>query len=85
MQRVCLYTSPSILLSFIVVNSLLHFDVIGHNFLCRHGSKSGASMKCASCQGSGVKVSIRQIGPGMIQQMQHVCAECKGSGTSSLQ
>ena len=42
-------------------------------------------MKCASCQGSGVKVSIRQIGPGMIQQMQHVCAECKGSGTSSFQ
>jgi DnaJ family protein A protein 2 len=27
-----------------------------------------------------MKVSIRQLGPSMIQQMQHVCADCKGSG-----
>ena len=27
-----------------------------------------------------MKVSIRQIGPGMIQQMQHVCQDCKGTG-----
>ncbi len=27
-----------------------------------------------------MKVSIRQLGPGMIQQMQHVCPDCKGSG-----
>jgi DnaJ family protein A protein 2 len=44
------------------------------------GSKSGASMKCAGCQGSGMKVSIRQLGPSMIQQMQHPCNECKGTG-----
>lgn len=44
------------------------------------GSKSGASMKCNSCQGSGMKVTIRQLGPGMIQQMQHPCNECKGTG-----
>ncbi|CAN1251798.1 Chaperone protein dnaJ 2 [Linum perenne] len=46
------------------------------------GSKSGASMKCSGCQGSGMKVSIRQLGPGMIQQMQHPCNECKGTGES---
>ena len=46
----------------------------------RTGSKSGASMKCSGCQGSGMKVSIRQLGPGMIQQVQHVCPQCKGSG-----
>ncbi|KAH7365905.1 hypothetical protein KP509_18G052400 [Ceratopteris richardii] len=27
-----------------------------------------------------MKVSIRQLGPGMIQQMQHACPDCKGSG-----
>ena len=37
-------------------------------------------MKCAGCQGSGVKVSVRQLGPGMIQQVQHACPYCKGSG-----
>nr|KYP39713.1 DnaJ protein isogeny ANJ1 [Cajanus cajan] len=44
------------------------------------GSKSGASMKCAGCQGTGMKVSIRHLGPSMIQQMQHACNECKGTG-----
>jgi len=51
--------------------------------LCRKGSKTGASSRCAGCQGSGMKVSIRQLGPSMIQQMQHVCADCKGSGILS--
>jgi DnaJ family protein A protein 2 len=27
-----------------------------------------------------MKVSIRQLGPNMIQQMQHVCSDCRGSG-----
>lgn len=27
-----------------------------------------------------MRVSIRQLGPGMIQQMQHVCSDCRGSG-----
>eukprot|EP00262_Sarcandra_glabra_P021368 TRINITY_DN8_c0_g1_i1.p1 TRINITY_DN8_c0_g1~~TRINITY_DN8_c0_g1_i1.p1 ORF type:complete len:420 (-),score=100.06 TRINITY_DN8_c0_g1_i1:431-1690(-) len=57
---------------------------LSRNVLCSKckgkGSKSGASMKCASCQGSGMKVSIRQLGPSMIQQMQHPCNECKGTG-----
>lgn len=57
---------------------------LSRNVLCPKckgkGSKTGASMKCAGCQGSGMKVSIRQLGPGMIQQMQHVCPDCKGSG-----
>lgn len=59
---------------------------LSRNVLCSKckgkGSKSGASMKCPGCQGSGMKVSIRQLGPSMIQQMQHVCADCKGSGES---
>ena len=47
---------------------------------CNENSKSGASSRCAGCQGSGFKVQIRQLGHGMIQQMQHPCNECKGSG-----
>ncbi|KAM1157784.1 hypothetical protein ACFX2B_028112 [Malus domestica] len=30
-------------------------------------------MKCPGCQGSEMKVSIRHLGPSMIQQMQHPC------------
>lgn len=44
------------------------------------GSKSGASGSCYGCHGSGVKMVTRQIGPGMIQQMQLVCPDCRGAG-----
>jgi len=57
---------------------------LARNVLCSKckgkGSKTGASGRCSGCQGSGMKVSIRQLGPNMIQQMQHVCPDCKGSG-----
>ncbi|KAI4302257.1 hypothetical protein MLD38_038031 [Melastoma candidum] len=43
---------------------------LSRNVLCPKcegkGSKSGASMKCAGCQGTGMKVTIRHLGP-MIQ------------------
>lgn len=59
---------------------------LSRNVICSKcngkGSKSGNSMKCTGCQGSGMKVTIRQLGPGMIQQMQHPCNECKGTGES---
>ncbi|GMH10233.1 hypothetical protein Nepgr_012074 [Nepenthes gracilis] len=59
---------------------------LSRNVICSKckgkGSKSGASMKCPGCRGSGMKVSIRQLGPSMIQQMQHPCNECKGTGES---
>ncbi|XLS79185.1 hypothetical protein HN51_063410 [Arachis hypogaea] len=42
--------------------------------------KSGNSTKCAGCQGTGMKVSIRHLGPSIVQQMQHPCSECKGTG-----
>ncbi|XP_026439043.1 chaperone protein dnaJ 2-like isoform X3 [Papaver somniferum] len=38
-------------------------------------SKSGASSRSAGCQGSGMKISTRQIGPGNMS----VCPECRGS------
>ncbi|KNA05908.1 hypothetical protein SOVF_185980 [Spinacia oleracea] len=57
---------------------------LSRNILCPRckgkGSKSGASSHCNGCQGSGIKITTRQIGLGMIQQMQHACSECRGTG-----
>jgi len=57
---------------------------LAKNVLCPKcdgkGSKSGQNTRCAGCQGQGVKVTLRQIAPGMVQQMQSVCPDCRGSG-----
>ncbi|KJE94720.1 mDj3 [Capsaspora owczarzaki ATCC 30864] len=44
------------------------------------GGKAGSVQSCRSCNGNGVKVTLRQIGPGMVQQMQSACGDCKGAG-----
>jgi len=44
------------------------------------GGKADAVQACKSCRGQGVKVMVRQLGPGMIQQMQVQCSECNGEG-----
>lgn len=47
------------------------------------GSRSGAEPKtCGTCRGRGVEVIVRQIGPGMLQQMQTSCRSCGGSGST---
>ncbi|KAF9264925.1 hypothetical protein L218DRAFT_958090 [Marasmius fiardii PR-910] len=43
------------------------------------GGKEGAVKTCHSCNGRGIKMTIRQMGP-MIQQMQTTCDECSGQG-----
>jgi len=43
------------------------------------GGKEGAVKKCGGCQGQGIKVILRQLGP-MVQQMQQTCPDCNGSG-----
>lgn len=49
---------------------------------CKSCEGQGGSgvVKCATCKGRGVRVIIRQLGPGMIQQMQTACDECGGEG-----
>lgn len=43
--------------------------------------KGGKSVQtCGSCKGQGVRMVIRQIGPGMITQMQQTCPSCQGQG-----
>ncbi|GFN92322.1 Dnaj subfamily a member, partial [Plakobranchus ocellatus] len=44
------------------------------------GGKSGASQRCKKCNGRGVQVQLRQLGPGMVQQLQSICSDCHGEG-----
>lgn len=44
------------------------------------GGKEGCEKGCDTCNGRGVRVQLRQIGPGMVQQMQSVCPDCRGAG-----
>eukprot|EP01112_Ceratiomyxa_fruticulosa_P008307 TRINITY_DN2151_c0_g1_i1.p1 TRINITY_DN2151_c0_g1~~TRINITY_DN2151_c0_g1_i1.p1 ORF type:complete len:416 (-),score=112.24 TRINITY_DN2151_c0_g1_i1:199-1446(-) len=58
---------------------------ITRNLICSKctgtgSKKAGVVAQCSSCNGRGIKLVIRQIGPGMIQQMQTHCPECNGSG-----
>uniref|UniRef100_G1Q821 DnaJ heat shock protein family (Hsp40) member A1 n=1 Tax=Myotis lucifugus TaxID=59463 RepID=G1Q821_MYOLU len=40
----------------------------------------GAVECCPNCQGTGMQISIHQISPGTVQQIQSVCMECQGHG-----
>ena len=57
---------------------------INRNKLCEEcdgrGGKEGCEKSCYDCNGRGVKVQLRQIGPGMVQQMQSSCSTCSGTG-----
>jgi DnaJ family protein A protein 2 len=56
---------------------------VTRNVLCDKcegkGGKDGAVRQCPGCEGRGIKLTIRQLGP-MIQQVQQVCNECGGEG-----
>lgn len=39
-----------------------------------------AIQTCGTCRGQGMVIKTRQIGPGMMQQMQTVCPKCQGEG-----
>ena len=44
------------------------------------GGKAGAERQCDGCNGRGVTIQLRQIGPGMVQQSQMPCSACRGAG-----
>ena len=54
------------------------------NILCTGCGGKGGSKEatCRGCKGQGVRIVIRQLGPGMIQQMQTACTECSGTGST---
>ncbi|EAS33863.1 chaperone DnaJ [Coccidioides immitis RS] len=43
------------------------------------GGKEGAVKQCSGCNGTGMKIMMRQMGP-MIQRFQSVCPDCNGEG-----
>ena len=43
------------------------------------------SETCRGCNGQGMKITIQQIGPGMIQQSAGPCSECNGNGKRVIQ
>ncbi|KAI5285988.1 Type I HSP40 co-chaperone [Ascosphaera aggregata] len=43
------------------------------------GGKEGAVKVCQSCNGTGTRMMMRQVGP-MIQRFQTVCTDCNGEG-----
>jgi len=43
----------------------------------------GDSKECSSCNGQGVVMEVRQIGPGMLTQMQRTCSACQGQGNTA--
>lgn len=49
-------------------------------FVDSQGGKTGAVQKCTTCRGRGMRIMIRQLAPGMVQQMQSVCTDCNGEG-----
>lgn len=48
----------------------------------RGSNKEGVSAKCDGCGGRGVRMIVRQLGPGFMQQMQTGCPDCNGRGSS---
>jgi DnaJ family protein A protein 2 len=53
---------------------------------CTLCKASGAlkTESCNGCRGAGVKMVMRQIGPGMIQQSVQKCSDCNGEGKRVL-
>jgi len=43
----------------------------------------GEANVCDTCNGQGAVMEMRQIGPGMITQMQRPCSDCKGQGNTA--
>jgi len=42
--------------------------------------KDGAVGECSNCHGRGMEIITRRLGPGMVQQMQKPCDQCRGKG-----
>uniref|UniRef100_A0A182X580 J domain-containing protein n=1 Tax=Anopheles quadriannulatus TaxID=34691 RepID=A0A182X580_ANOQN len=44
------------------------------------GGKRGGSQKCAPCRGTGVITKVHKIAPGLVQQYEERCRNCRGLG-----
>lgn len=52
------------------------------NLICGEcAGKGGKGVStCEDCKGQGIRLIVRQLAPGMIQQMQTRCSKCSGTG-----
>jgi len=58
---------------------------INKNIICddcsgQGSKKKGATVKCSACNGQGMRIEVKKLGPGFISQSQTVCSECRGKG-----
>ncbi|KAI9678556.1 MAG: hypothetical protein M1817_005613 [Caeruleum heppii] len=44
------------------------------------GKDKAKAQQCAACQGKGVKIGLRSVGPGLVTQETMTCGSCKGLG-----
>lgn len=44
------------------------------------GGKPNVVQPCKMCRGTGIKVTLRPLGPGIMEQAQSVCSGCRGEG-----
>jgi DnaJ family protein A protein 2 len=55
------------------------------NVICSHCKGTGGKEKvkpktCERCQGKGMTIGLRQVGPGLVTQERIVCDACQGTG-----
>ncbi|KAG9394209.1 Chaperone DnaJ [Carpediemonas membranifera] len=75
-------TLPNLDAAFTGLSSTVNIDHQGQCPAC-HGTGAKSSKhihKCSHCNGTGRRVEVRQLGPGIMQQVQTVCGECGGRG-----
>ncbi|KNC74619.1 hypothetical protein SARC_12839 [Sphaeroforma arctica JP610] len=56
--------------------------LIRRDLLCKDCDGTGGEgvTQCSDCRGQGRKVQLRQVGPGMMQQVVVNCTKCEGQG-----
>jgi len=50
----------------------------GEGVAKQYADRRDKILTCKTCRGTGMILKTRQLGPGMIQQMQSVCTKCNG-------
>lgn len=50
----------------------------------RGRKQSSAASECRGCRGTGQRVTLRQLGPNLVQQLQMHCPDCNGTGEHIL-
>ena len=48
------------------------------------GGREGAVQWCSPCRGSGMRVRLQHLGPGIVRQVESVCRECLGQASTWL-